>query len=254
MWSADSTAQVPEPPPSVFGAGGGNSNDGTYYLSHTVGQPVIDDMTGSTQFHGAGFWYVPDRLHIGPTSEVLIASFEVNVAGKGVELYWHIASADGLRGFNVYRSLDSQTGYTRLNGGALLPADETSFIDPDVRPSETYWYRLGAVDKDGEFFSPARSVTAPIRVVELLQNYPNPCNPATHIDFYLPSDSRVDLAVYDVRGKRVKNLIDGATSYGHHSVVWDGTDFQGVRVSSGVYFYRLETGKKVITKKLVVVK
>ena len=254
MWFADSIAQVSEPPPAVFGAGGGSSSDGTNYLSDTVGQPVIDKMTGSNQFQGAGFWYTPDRLHIGPTSAVLIASFDVIVVDKGVELNWLIAIADGLRGFNVYRSLDSETGYTCLNGGALLPIGETAFIDADVRPSQIYWYQLGAVDNDGEFLSPPRSVTTPRREVELFQNYPNPFNPTTHIAFYLPTRERVTLVVYDIQGKRIKTLIDERMPHGHHLLAWDGTGLHGGRVSSGVYFYRLEAGNSVITKKMLVMK
>jgi hypothetical protein len=253
-WPPGSTAQVPQPPPAVFGAGGGGSSDGTTYLSGTLGQPVVDGMTGSNRFLGGGFWYVTDRLHIGPTSAVVVASFQVAVLDKGVELNWLIASADGLEGFNVYRSTQSRTGYIRLNDGPLLPAGVTSFVDPDIRPSQTYWYRLGAVDRDGETFSPPRSVTIPIRDVELYQNYPNPFNPTTRIDFYLPRDGRVQLVVYDVRGGKVKTLVDEPTRYGHHSVTWDGTDSRGQRASSGVYFYRLEAGNRVITKKLIVVK
>jgi flagellar hook assembly protein FlgD len=65
---------------------------------------------------------------------------------------------------------------------------------------------------------------------------------------------RVTVTVYDVRGALVRTIIDQPVGVGHHSVVWDGTDGGGSRVGSGVYFYRLRAGNKVITKKLVVVK
>jgi hypothetical protein len=247
-------AQVPEPPPAVLGSGGGSSSDGTNYLSDTIGQAVIGEFTASGQRHFAGFWYLPDRLHIGPTSSVLIASFKTAIGDRGVELSWMVASSDDLRGFNVYRALDSEEGFIRLNGETLVPAGQTIFVDSDIRPNQAYRYRLGAVDSDGEFFSAVSEVTTPRRELELYQNYPNPFNPMTHIDFYLPSNERVSLTVYDVRGKRVATLIDQRQEYGHHSVTWDGTDLNGERVGSGVYFYRLEAGKRVITKKLVVVK
>ncbi|MDH3197507.1 MAG: T9SS type A sorting domain-containing protein [Candidatus Krumholzibacteria bacterium] len=254
IWSPISIAQVPEPPPAVFGAGGGSSIDGTTYLHDTVGQAAIGAMTAPGQFHGAGFWYEPDLLHIGPTSAVLIASFAAVVSTRGVEISWHITSADGLQGFNIYRSQASEAGYAPLNNRALLPPGTTSFLDVEVRPGRKYWYRLGAVDSDGEFLSPVQTVVTPSRQVELEQNYPNPFNPTTRIDFYLPADNHVVLTVYGVRGDRIATLVDQPTRYGHHSVTWDGTDARGEGVGSGVYFYRLQAGNKVITKKLVVMK
>jgi len=254
LWQAASFAQVPEPAPVVIAGGGGNANDGTLYLSDTVGQPVIGIMGDATQLQSAGFWFVTDRLHIGPTSAVLFASFAAATARQGVELEWFIASADGLQGFNIYRSNDAWAAYMHINTGALLPAGETSFIDPNVEPSPTYWSRVGAVDADGEFLSLAQSVTIPPREAELYQNYPNPFNPTTHIDFYVPTNDMVVLEVFDVGGARVETLVSEPTGFGHHSVTWNGTDRNGRRVSSGVYFYRLQIGTKTITKKLVVLK
>ncbi|MCK5408222.1 MAG: hypothetical protein KAJ37_12225, partial [Candidatus Krumholzibacteria bacterium] len=118
-------SQVPEPAPTVMGSGGGNSNDGTYYLSDTVGQPVIGISTNPANIIKAGFWYVPDQIHIGPTSAVAIATFEATMADKGVELRWTIGSADGLEGFLVYRSNESDGGFVRLTAGDPLPASAT---------------------------------------------------------------------------------------------------------------------------------
>jgi hypothetical protein len=247
-------AQVPEPAPTVMGSGGGNSNDGTYYLSDTVGQPVIGISTDPANIIKAGFWYVPDQLHIGPTSAVAIATFAAIAADKGVELRWTIASADDLLGFLVYRSTESDGGFVRLTAGDPLPANTTSYMDGDVQPGRTYRYRIGAIDRDGEFLSVIQSVNTPHREVELYQNRPNPFNPSTSIDFYLPREARVTLSIYDVSGKLIRTLVDQPTRFGHHSAVWNGMDASGNQVSSGVYFYRLQTGKRVITKKMVVVK
>jgi hypothetical protein len=251
--AAATAAQTPEPPPAVFGAGGGASNDGTTYLSDTVGQPVIGVTSGANTIR-SGFWYTPDHLHIGPTSAVMIAQFEARYGDKGVHLDWTIAKSDGLKGFKVYRSVEAESGYELLNEGRLLPGSESSFTDTGVQPARTYWYRIGAVDRDGEFLSQVVSVETPHRAVELGQNYPNPFNPTTHIDYYLPANQRVTISVYDVRGKRVATLVDGVVGYGNHTVEWNGTDARGNRAGSGVYFYRMTAGSKVITKKLVVVK
>jgi len=254
VFCAAAFSQVTEPPPAVFGSGGGRATDGTRYLSDTVGQPAISTSTQSNTVLHAGFWYLPDRLHIGPTSAVAIAAFEAAAGHNGIELHWTIAGADGLEGFNVYRSVEDETGFVRLTDGGLVGPAETSYLDTEIEPGRTYWYRIGAVDRDGEFLSTVRSVTSPHRNVELHQNYPNPFNPSTRISYYLPKPLPVTLTVYDVRGTRVRTLVDRPVGVGHHSLVWDGTDSGGNRVGSGVYFYRLRAGNKVITKKLVVVK
>ncbi|MBD3367769.1 MAG: T9SS type A sorting domain-containing protein [Candidatus Eisenbacteria bacterium] len=90
--------------------------------------------------------------------------------------------------------------------------------------------------------------------VELLQNTPNPFNPATTIRYTLPEDGRVTLAVYDIVGRLVSTLVDGETPAGRHSVVWNGTDECGHRVASGVYFARLRCDDAVQVSKLVIVK
>jgi len=254
VFCAAAFSQVTEPPPVVFGSGGGSSTDGTLYLSDTVAQPAIGVSIESNTALRGGFWYLPDRMHIGPTSPVAIAMFEAAVTDRGVELSWTIASADGLEGFNVYRSVDEETGFVRINDDGLVGPAETSYLDTEIEPGRTYWYRIGAVDTDGEFISTVRSVTSPHRNVELHQNYPNPFNPSTRISYYLPRAQQVTLTIYDVRGTLVRTLVDQPVGVGHHSLVWDGTDSSGSRVGSGVYFYRLRAGNKVITKKLVVVK
>ncbi|MBD3234634.1 MAG: T9SS type A sorting domain-containing protein [candidate division Zixibacteria bacterium] len=89
---------------------------------------------------------------------------------------------------------------------------------------------------------------------ELLQNYPNPFNPHTSIRYSLERDSQVELQVYNLRGESVSKLIDGNQSAGWHEVIWDATDSDGVKVSSGIYFYRLVTGGEIFTRKMSLIK
>jgi hypothetical protein len=88
----------------------------------------------------------------------------------------------------------------------------------------------------------------------LRQNYPNPFNPATQMSYGLPKDSHVTLVIFDLLGREVKTLIDQKQSAGFHQVVWDGTGNQGQLLSSGVYFYRLESGSFAQTRKMVWIK
>jgi hypothetical protein len=75
----------------------------------------------------------------------------------------------------------------------------------------------------------------------LHHNYPNPFNPQTTIRYELAHGSEATLEIFDVRGRRVRTLVDGHQPAGEMSVVWDGRDDRGVSVSTGVYFVRLRT-------------
>ena len=88
----------------------------------------------------------------------------------------------------------------------------------------------------------------------LKQNYPNPFNPKTTIRFSLPKDSNVELFVYDVNGKIVKEFINTSMQPGNYKVVWDGTNQSGVLVGSGIYFYRIKAGSFIASQKMIFLK
>ncbi len=83
---------------------------------------------------------------------------------------------------------------------------------------------------------------------------PNPMSSQTTVQFDLPDASVVKINVYDVRGRRVKTLTNSTMPAGAHTVSWDGTDNQGVRVAQGVYFYELKAGGSRQTRKMLVVR
>ena len=85
-------------------------------------------------------------------------------------------------------------------------------------------------------------------------NYPNPFNPTTIIEFSLPSDTSVQLSVYNLKGQKVKSLLKTDMQQGTHTAVWNGTDNNAKSVSSGVYFFRLKTDEKQIVKKMLLLK
>jgi len=86
------------------------------------------------------------------------------------------------------------------------------------------------------------------------QNYPNPFNPTTDIKFALPAGSHVQLAVYNVLGQNVRNLVDQDMPAGNHKVTWDGRNSDGQQVSSGIYFYRISADNFSATKKMMMLK
>jgi len=99
---------------------------------------------------------------------------------------------------------------------------------------------------ENESSGPALAI--PDRFV-LEQNYPNPFNPTTILTFAIGRESLVSLKVYDVLGREIKTIVHGIQSAGSQSVTWDATD-----VPSGVYFYRLQAGEFVETKKMLLMR
>jgi hypothetical protein len=109
----------------------------------------------------------------------------------------------------------------------------------------------GGLGNDDE----ASSETPPIpETFSLSQNYPNPFNPSTTIKYEIPAGKGsllVKITIYDIRGRLVKKLVDDEKEPGRYQVHWDGKDDRGIQVSSGVYMYRIEAGKFVSTRKMV---
>ena len=85
-------------------------------------------------------------------------------------------------------------------------------------------------------------------------NFPNPFNPQTTISFSVANDTPVTIDVYDIRGQRVKSLVNDNFSAGSHQVVWTGVDNNGRTVSSGFYFYRMQAGSYVETRRMIMLK
>ncbi|MCP4633734.1 MAG: T9SS type A sorting domain-containing protein [candidate division Zixibacteria bacterium] len=91
-------------------------------------------------------------------------------------------------------------------------------------------------------------------VFRLHQNYPNPFNPVTSIQYDLPVNCHVKLDVINILGQRVRTVIDKNETAGYKSVVWDGKNDSGLRVTSGIYFYKISAGDYNNVKKMTVIK
>ncbi len=88
----------------------------------------------------------------------------------------------------------------------------------------------------------------------LEQNYPNPFNPSTTIEYRLPQRAFVDMKIYDITGREVATLVSSLQEPGTHQIVWNATDAYGVKVASGVYFYRITAGSFTQLKKMLLLK
>jgi len=88
----------------------------------------------------------------------------------------------------------------------------------------------------------------------IISNYPNPFNPVTTINFNLPVDSKVDVSIFNIKGQRVKTLLNEALAAGQHQIVWNGKDESGKLVSSGVFFCKIKTDTKNAVRKILLLK
>jgi hypothetical protein len=130
----------------------------------------------------------------------------------------------------------------------LRNGETVSLSHDDIQRIEFAHIPNGLQDPDPE--EPGR---AP-RVFLLLQNYPNPFNPSTTIEYEIPDMADVTVRIYGLQGALIKELLHETQAEGRHHVTWDGTDSERMRVSSGVYFYTVECGKRTLSKKLILVK
>ncbi len=122
------------------------------------------------------------------------------------------------------------SGSSNDNGYELIPRDTS-----DIRHStlDAISERMDGIPR--EFY--------------LRQNYPNPFNPSTVIEFGLPKESQVEITVFNVLGQRVAVLADGVMKAGNHKLV-----FNGSRLASGVYFYLMRTGERILKQKMLLMK
>ena len=141
----------------------------------------------------------------------------------------------------------------------MVPTTQALWVlDMGVAPVEGLWPISGAnVGRTGCLVSDVATpapVAAPAALA-LQGNHPNPFNPRTTIRFQLGVDAaRASLRVYDVSGRLVRTLVDGALGAGDHEVTWRGRDERGSEVASGVYLYRLEADGVSRSRPMVLVR
>ncbi len=87
-----------------------------------------------------------------------------------------------------------------------------------------------------------------------LSNYPNPFNPVTTIEYSLPEESNICIEVFNIKGQKVKQLVNAYKESGHHTIKWNGTDENNKPVGSGVYFYKVKTEKSSLINKMIMLK
>jgi hypothetical protein len=193
------------------------------------------------------------------TTPVEFSSFISEVEGEKVILNWETASEKNNKGFEIERKISSKwekIGYVPGSGTTTEPKSY-SFTDNNVT-SGIYKYRLKQIDFDGTF-NYSKEIEVEVNLVPgkytLEQNYPNPFNPTTKIKYTIPEVtsnnklSKVTLKIYDVLGREIAALVNEEKLPGIYEVKFDASS-----VASGIYFYKMQAGAFVQTKKMILVK
>ncbi|MEO8513344.1 MAG: T9SS type A sorting domain-containing protein [Ignavibacteria bacterium] len=200
----------------------------------------------------------------GSPLPVTMNSFDLQSRSRSVVLNWSTSSEINNSGFDIERGLSTGSGISNwqkigfIQGkGTTSQPEAYTFEDKELNAGQ-YYYRLKQIDYNGnfEYFIPSGNplvnISKPAEFM-IKQNYPNPSNPISKIDYQVPFDGNINLTVYDITGKTVIELVNGFQKADYYSVTFDGSTF-----ASGIYFYRI-TGnsseeKFTNTLKMIIVK
>jgi endonuclease I len=219
--------------------------------------------TGATDFAYFDDLYVSDP---GGALPVCLSAFNYTVSENNVKLNWITSAEQNNKGFEIQRHDNlSETGWTTLgfiNGrGNSNSPTSYSFTDKNLKQGK-YIYRLKQIDFNGNFTFYNLSGEVDIESVKffvLMQNYPNPFNPVTVIKFVIPpfeggQGGMSVLKVYDVLGQLIATLVNKKLQPGTYEIPFSINQFPDYQLSSGIYFYKLQTGNFTEVKRMVLLK
>ncbi len=253
-------------PGTTIYVAGGDQPQGMRGVAYTLDSGEswhLIDTSGMTFFEfpsdyvGWGTGYVDNTVwkYVGPPMPipVEVTLFTANSNRKGVMLNWSTATEVNNKGFDIERRGDNMSfdkiGFVPGFGTTAEPKNYSYSDKPDN--SGKYYYRLKQVDYNGSYnYSKVIEVEFGIlNSYKLEQNYPNPFNPDTKISWQSPVGSNQTIIVFDVLGNEIVTLVDEYKQAGRYEV-----EFNAATLSSGVYFYRLQAGPFIDTKKMILLK
>ncbi len=187
-----------------------------------------------------------------------LSSFTAVAKGVDYALHWSSSLQRNHQGFNVLRAVGRQANFTRINQ-ELIPADKTgNYVYKETLPEfqQRVFYKLQAVSMDGavQEFGPVECQAMLPTQTALLQNYPNPFNPETTISYEIAAPQEITITLYNLNGQRVRTLYSGPRAPGYFKVRWDGRDYDGKTVATGVYHCLLTAKEKRSVIKLLLLK
>ena len=212
---------------------------------------------------GNGTYVPPDNTPL----PITLASFTAHVLPNGnrVKLDWTTLTEINNYGFYVQRRRDTDSIFVNVQN-SFIPGHGTTtephsytFVDSTLTSVGRYHYRLKQIDLDGTVHYSSSIVVDIIvlsvienapREFRLMQNYPNPFNPETQIKFSVENTAHTSVHIYNIIGQHVATLFDGVAEAGRYYTV----KLNGADLASGLYFYRLDSGKKSDLKKMMLLK
>ncbi len=254
------------------GSGGGSGGGGgrihcAYYTTGSFTNNATYIISGGSGGAGGSASYNGVSGNNGNTTivqssnsalPVELTSFTASIADNKVNLNWQTVTEVNNYGFEIERTAYiniawEKVGFVQGHGNSNSPNDY-SFIDkPNSR--STFKYRLKQIDTDGKYeYSPEVEVNlnAPSDF-SVKQNFPNPFNPSTKIEFSIPSDNNVEIKVFNVLGMEVTTLLNEHRQAGMHSVEFNSSSTAG-GLSSGIYFYKVVSGNYSEIKKMLLLR
>lgn len=240
---------------------GGNTHYGWVRLN--VGNSPYN--TASTIIVSYGYEDIPDTPISSPLP-VELTMFTADIFEGNVKLTWETASEINNYGFEIERASVLTSTTREWQNIGFVPGQGNSnsvkfYEFSDENPPEGLLeYRLKQIDTDGsfEYFMLTAKIDNTITDINaesipgeysLKQNFPNPFNPSTVINYQLPESRHVILKVFDALGNEISTLVNRKINAGYHSV-----NFNAENLGSGIYFYQLSTKGFVKTKKMMVLK
>jgi hypothetical protein len=225
------------------------SNSGDPWTN--IGAAIIDGYLVST-VPFASF----SEFALGTSNDPLpveLSSFMTVPNGRTIQLNWSTATEKNSDKFVVERkAAGNDWGNVGIVKASVLSNSpkQYSFTDKNLQ-SGSYQYRLKMIDNDGTFgYSKVldAQVAGP-KNFELSQNFPNPFNPSTVIRYSLPFESNVIIRFYNSLGQCVREVNEGKKQTGYYDL-----NFNSAGLTSGIYFYRIQAGSFVETKKMMLLK
>ncbi|MBE0566534.1 MAG: T9SS type A sorting domain-containing protein [Krumholzibacteria bacterium] len=186
-----------------------------------------------------------------------------DLGGGTYRISWDPSPDPQVGAYAVYRDTAAVFAPTAANLLDIV-ADGTSLEDTPTRDGTYYLVAALCGDlRQGGYSAPlvlggglstVEPGDAPPRVLAVTGIVPNPFNPLTMIRFAVPAEGRVEVAIFDLRGRHICTLVDGNLAAGAHRTAWDGRDGSGRAAAAGVYFVRVRGAGAVTTAKMVLAK
>jgi hypothetical protein len=194
--------------------------------------------------------------------------FSAKIKDKTVYINWRLLNPVNISYFDVLRLDPKKKEYKKLNEERIKRDDylEKS-INADNKPvymydfedeperDGVYFYKLNGYNSNNQLIFEAEELKIGITGIKnfkIEQNTPNPFNPSTNISYELFDASNVKLKVFDLIGKEIATLVDASQSKGIYTVTFDASKYPNL--TSGIYFYKLETEKYSEVKKMILTK